>query len=52
MNKEQQKEHDRWKYLVKGIGWKHQQAWKADILRNEGLEAAELFERRCRYINK
>ena len=52
MTPEQAKEAQRWSYLLKGISWQHQQDWRATILREQGREAAELFDRRVRYVNR
>jgi len=52
MTPEQQKKADFWRYLTKGISYQHQKNWYSQILKEKGLEEAELFMRYVKYSNK
>lgn len=52
MNEEQQKQATWWRYLTRGISYKHKTDWYNTTLKNEGFEEAELFLARVKYSNK
>ena len=49
---EQDKQVQWWRYLTKGIDWKHQTAWYDSLLREKGLEEAELFLKYVKWSNR
>ena len=52
MTPEQKEKAQFWRYLTKGIRVEHRNNWRRQTLKEEGQEAADLFDRRVRYSNK